>query len=115
MVDASGLSSGEVAAAALKLITLNLDYVCVWGPDCERVHDLIDEVIVKWDLDHEEELKFIMTTWHDDEPLNEATWFFLNCAWPQNTSTPSKTDWIAVSVKHPEWAAEVQSIIQITE
>jgi hypothetical protein len=41
------------------------------GPDCERVHDIIDEVIVNRNPGETDE-DVIMTTWHDDEALNEA-------------------------------------------
>jgi hypothetical protein len=39
-------------------------YVCTWGPNCERVHDIFDETIAA-----RGPASAIMTTWHGDEIL----------------------------------------------
>ena len=46
--------------------------VAVWGPDCERTHDLIDEMVVD---DGSDPSRFLMTSWHADETLAEAREF----------------------------------------
>jgi len=78
-----------VAHSALKS---GMVYFCAWGPDCERFHGIVDEVVVEDDIG--ERLFFgknrsdtIMTTWHDDEPLNEALDFFVNLTCPTAGST----------------------------
>src|SRR5215471_3164812 len=79
-VDGTKLTDDQVINVAQNLINLGLCYLCVWGPDCERIHDLFDQVIVQLNP-HESCRTVIMTTWHD-EPLSEAVWYFRNCAWP---------------------------------
>jgi len=38
-----------------------------------------------------------MSTWHGDEPLEEAIWFFIWSAFPFDTEIPA-TSYLAVSV-----------------
>src|SRR4051794_6697969 len=77
--DATAASDDAVLEMARRLLEAGCAYVCCWGPDCERVHDLIDQV------DNERNAgadRVVMTTWHGDEPLAAALWFLLNVAWP---------------------------------
>ena len=75
--DSSKVSAAEISDIAEKLLQRGLRYVCTWGPDCERVHDIFDETIVG---DGSETYNFQpMTTWHD-EPFGEALYFFLSSA-----------------------------------
>jgi hypothetical protein len=73
-MDASTVSTDEIAAAIERMLDSGLAYFCAWGPDCERVHDIADEVLLRrrpeanYDTD-------VMTTWHDDESLADAAWF----------------------------------------
>jgi hypothetical protein len=46
--------------------------IVVVGDDCEGVHDAIDEIL---DGDGTDGLRFIVTTWHDGESLEEAIQF----------------------------------------
>jgi hypothetical protein len=108
MVDARNLSTDQIVEMADSIISRKLDYVCVWGPDCERVHDILDEVIVESDLDDQ---RLVMTTWHDKETLNEAIWFFLYCA-RNATERANDSERIAISINRPDWTAEAHSIIE---
>jgi hypothetical protein len=56
------------------LLNAGCVYLCTWGPDCEYVHDLMDELIVMRDLEKRWEGS-IMTTWHNKEPLDDALAF----------------------------------------
>jgi len=47
-------------------------FIGVVGPNCERVHDLIDEHVVG---DGSDGTRFILTSWHTDETLGEALEF----------------------------------------
>ncbi|MCO6511076.1 MAG: hypothetical protein J5I65_09810 [Aridibacter famidurans] len=61
-------------------------YVCTFGKGCESLHDILDETVVAWETIPEDrpidtgnwDENHIMTTWHDDELLEDAIWFFLN-------------------------------------
>ena len=63
----------EQAAVAASLVRTNCAYAVCGGTDCERWHDVIDEVTAERDA-------FMMTTWHEGEPLPEVAWFFANVA-----------------------------------
>jgi hypothetical protein len=56
-------------------------YFIAWGVDCEAWHDTVDWTVLEvFDFADIPDDKFIMTTWHDKEPLSEALWFAGNCA-----------------------------------
>jgi hypothetical protein len=56
-------------------------YVIAWGMDCEKWHDSVDWAVLE-DFDYGDipDERFVMTTWHDEEPLSEAFWFAGHCA-----------------------------------
>jgi len=41
--DARAASVDEISRVARWLLNAGAVYVCVWGPHCERVHDILDE------------------------------------------------------------------------
>jgi hypothetical protein len=79
-LDAGDLSDARVGAFATKLVVQGVGYACCWGPDCHRVHRLFDRAAI-------EANRFVMTTWHEDETLDEALWFAVNVALPPNEPT----------------------------
>ena len=96
-MDARALSVDAISSMAKKLLDAGCVYFCCWGPDCERVHDVIDEVIVgegvtpiAW--------SGVMTTWHDKEPLKEAAEFFLWAAAPDDAHVEHCFSGIAIRV-----------------
>ena len=50
-------------------------YMMAWGKDCESWHDSVDLARDQFGYGEIPDDKFIMTTWHDDEPLKEVVWF----------------------------------------
>jgi hypothetical protein len=56
-------------------------YMMAWGINCSSWDDSVDIANIKA-FEHGEipEDSFIMTTWHEDEPMQEAFWFAKNCA-----------------------------------
>ena len=74
--DAVGAPVEVVAALAERLLRAGCVVACCWGSDCERVHDVFDEV----DLELHDFLGdgTVVTTWHDDEPLEDAVAFLLD-------------------------------------
>src|SRR5262245_48968823 len=82
-MDARRLPVDAIAGLGELLLNAGAAYFCCWGPDCERVHDVIDEVIVGtgvtpigW--------ADVMTTWHAKDSLKAATEFFLWSAAPDD-------------------------------
>lgn len=108
VADASATKAEVIYTAASRLVDRGVTYACAWGSDCERIHDVFDEVdvgAVSGDPDD-----FIMTTWHSDESLDEAVDFFLACAFPldQHLDTCS---WIAIIVGDATPASLVEDAI----
>lgn len=106
-IDATKLKDSQITMAAREAISCGLAYLCVWGPDCERIHDLFDQEIVQQQIEHGQD-DVIMTTWHNKESLNDALWYFRNVAWPADRFSHCK-DWIAVAVNNQAWADQFSS------
>ena len=102
--DASQSSVEDVSALIGPLIKAGCVYFCCWGPDCERVHDIIDE------SDPYSE-SVIMTTWHSDKPLKEAIWYFLNVTWPDKEFEETFRAALGIAVGSDEWASELRTAL----
>jgi len=79
---------------------------CVWGPDCEGIHDLFDAAAIELDAEHTKVV--IMTTWHDDETLEETIWYFMNCAVPDEACQRTCKDWILASIASANWEGMIR-------
>ena len=109
-MDARGMPEGELEAFAEKLIRQRAAYFCAWGPDCHRVHDAFDRV-----RDREESIptdESVMTTWHDDEALDDAMWFALYTACPHDRYIETCTSTLFIVVANEEWATQIRAALQ---
>lgn len=104
-LDAKGITNDVLRAVARRLLERGLAYLCVWGEDCSRVHDQFD---LERNPDEPDE-SIVMTTWHDDESLGEALWYFANCAYPDDTFEQDCCDWVAISVASNDWEQTINS------
>ena len=51
-------------------------YMMAWGPDSSSWDDSVDWAnLAAWNFEDVPDDQFVMTTWHDDEPLAETFWF----------------------------------------
>jgi hypothetical protein len=75
-------------------------YFCAWGPGCERAHDIFDAQCLF--------ASPIMTTWHAEEPLDEALWFFLRTTWPDDTYFDTCGSAIAITVGDTDSAVYIE-------
>jgi hypothetical protein len=106
--DARGASADAVSAFVEPLLRAGASYFVCWGPDCERVHDIIDAMVSYPDNEFGvPEDSCIMTTWHASEPLREALWFLLVNSWPDEHYQDSTHAALAISVGSSAWAAEI--------
>lgn len=105
--DANGISTELISTIAKRYISAGLIYVCIWGPDCSRVHDIFDMSCAE---NGSNETSVLMTTWHDNESLDEAIWFFLNCAFPLDHQT-EKTSFVAITVGNTAWAQNIEKAL----
>ena len=103
--DSSSASVDEIGNLAQRLLAAGAVYLLAWGPDCERVHDIVDEAVVgsgppESTVDH------VMTTWHSGEPLSDAIWFTLANSWPDEAYEQTCGSTLGIAIGRPEWALE---------
>lgn len=56
-------------------------YMMAWGINSSSWDDSVDWAnIDQFGTDSIPEASFVVTTWHDDEPLEEVFWYSKNCA-----------------------------------
>lgn len=56
-------------------------YMMAWGKNCSSWDDSVDMANIILFLDEKTpDDKFVMTSWHDNEPLEQVFWFAKNCA-----------------------------------
>jgi hypothetical protein len=102
--DATAASDDALAAFARSLLRQGASYVCAWGPGCERLHDTVD--VVREELNDDSE-SVVMTSWHEDESLDEALWFALFATVPDERYIETTDSVLAIVVAEPKWAARV--------
>jgi hypothetical protein len=98
-VDAMDVPDPVLTAFARKTLARGAAYICAWGPGCERVHDVFDA---------ERGESSVITTWHDDESLDQALWFALFVAFPDESLLASEQSVLAVVVGGEDWAEHVR-------
>ena len=103
--DARDLADETILRLARTSTKQGLAYLCAWGPDCERVHDMFDSYKVEVDPECE---RLIMTTWHDNETLEEGLWYFAHCAFAEEVFERNCQSWLAVSVRKPNWENRIR-------
>ena len=109
--DASNVSADSISEVAESALQAGCVYICTWGNDCERVHDIFDEVIVGNDPNQTVK-SVIMTTWHSRDTLDDALWFFLHCAWPADDYIDQTIAEIIAVVGDGEWAAQITDYLR---
>jgi hypothetical protein len=104
--NAGHASVGEIAEVANKLIDAGCAHVCCWGNDCEKIHDIFDEV---WVGDGTiERTGHLMTSWHADETLDDFIHFSMATANPTDENRLGCRSLIALVVDDPESAKMIQ-------
>jgi hypothetical protein len=113
VADATDVDGRTVADLADWCIENGLFSVSVWGPGCERVHDIFDEEDVelrfdagKRDAPYE---AVVMSTWHEHESLAEAIEYFWICTFADDGRAWGPA-WIALVVASKEWATQVRTL-----
>ena len=109
-LDARGVSDQALRGHCTPVLKAGARYVCFWGPDCSRVHDVCD--LVALDLGLNSHGAVIMTTWHEREPLKEAVWFAANAAFPDEAYGEAGGALVPLSVGSKEWDAEIRDYLQ---
>src|SRR6185503_1791190 len=94
--DATGVDASVLKKFAESLLDAGCVYFSVWGPDCERVHDIFDSACIQ-------DSHVIMTTWHDDESLDDAQWFFVVNTIPDERYDSTAGSGLCISIGNPAW------------
>ena len=102
--DATAAPEEVLAEFARSLLRQGASYVCAWGPGCERLHDAVD---AERDRVHGPD-SGVKTSWHADDSLDQALWFALVAAWPDERYLQTTDALLAVVVAEPKWAAQVR-------
>jgi hypothetical protein len=59
-------------------------YMMAWGRECSSWDTSVDQANLQaFDSGEIPDEHFVMTTWHDQEPLSEVFWFAKNCAFAE--------------------------------
>lgn len=75
------VSRASQEAISKWLVDTGCLYMMAWGPDCGSWDTSVDEAnIEKFGYGEIPEDAFVMTTWHEKEPLEEVFWFAKNSA-----------------------------------
>lgn len=104
--DGRVLDDTPVLRFGLRALTQGAAYFCVWGPDCERIHHLLDTACMDA-VPNESDDTVIMTTAHKGESLPEALWFAINLAWPASAYEDACRTVLALTVESSEWDREI--------
>jgi hypothetical protein len=107
-MNASGVADESILQGAKQLLSKGLVCLCTWGSDCERVHDRFDVAArgINSELSGDD---VIMTTWHADETMEEALWFFVHAAFVTKKFDKTCKDWIIAPISSPEWEHLIRS------
>ena len=100
--DATSVDSSVLEKFARSLLMSGCVYFCSWGPDCERVHDSFDNM-------RDADAPVIMTTWHDDESLDEALWFFVSVSHADESYCSTCGCGVAISIGNTVWAEHIRA------
>ena len=107
-MDARGVSNDRIAEIAGWCLEAQPSVVVCWGPDCGRVHDLFDEVEVGDGASSPPPppLGSVISTWHDDEPL-DAAFEMLHL---QIEHTKAARPHVAVVIGNRGWLAQADAL-----
>ena len=88
-------STEERSALTTAVVASDCRYAVCGGTGCERWHDDFDETFLGLVPEAEQEERFLMTTWHTDEPPLEVAWFF---AWNTYSDTEPFTRFLVLEL-----------------
>ena len=100
--DASEIDTRVLAEFSRRLIRAGCVYFCAWGTDCERVHDVFDDECL-------DVYPVIMTTWHSEDSLDAALWFFVHTAFPDDGYWDATGSGLAISIGRPDWDEHIRT------
>ena len=114
--DVTQVNPNALADFGRSALRSGMVYFCAWGQHCEKFHDIVDEVIAndagKLRLAGPTAKDTVMTTWHDDETLEEALDYFITLARPTEGLVPNSSYRVAICVGNPAWTAKAKQSLE---
>jgi len=110
LFDARQIGTDKIDQAMNILLNQGMVYLCAWGPDCGRVHDIVDEITVMNEIDKGVQ-GTIMTTWHDSDSLEEASEFFRDLACCDDYFSSTFGSGVVIVVNNPQWRQQVEALL----
>lgn len=109
--DARGSSDELVLEIMAHLLTKGMVELSSWGPDCERIHDLADRVIIDTELETDDGEITIMTSWFPNQPIEEAAYFAACCALPSDVFLSTFVERLAIVVGNRDWVEPTERVL----
>jgi hypothetical protein len=115
--DTGNISSIQIAEFAGTAPRNGMVYCCSWGPDCERFHDIVDEVVAADEQSRRTVAgsaadDTVMTTWHANERLEDAVEFLTSDALPSNGYAVDCKSCVLLSVANPAWTKTIRDYLR---
>lgn len=109
--DTADLSVETISNFTEEAFRRGMVYFCAWGQGCERFHDIVDECRLGIYLDTGHSFP-VMTTWHNDEALEDALDFFAYCAKPDDSLLEDSDFRLVISVGSQDWATKAREFLE---
>ena len=109
--NARGEARQAIRIFASDALAAGCAYVCVWGPGNELVHDTFDASVNETEY---LEGQVVMTTWHEDDSLEQARTFLMRDALPSDPWNASCRASVVAVIANDDWAAEVRRLVPLT-
>jgi hypothetical protein len=115
--DFSNVGIVAVSEFASTALSRGMVYFCAWGSDCERFHDIVDEVLVKDEIGKHafagpSANDTVMTTWHEHETLEQALDFFVTSAVPTQGFAVDSSFRVVMCLRNSDWAETATRVLQ---
>ncbi len=111
-IEDGGVEIEAVAAFAEHAMNCGCAAVSIWGTDCERYHDIFDEVALAQSLATGRP-GVLMTTWHAEESLQDALTFYILWACVDEEFAPPPNHWLILSIGNAAGAAVVDGLASL--
>ena len=90
---------------ARRVTEAGIALLACWGPGAEKVHDLFDDVLAPLNQRSD---AVVVTTWHEDEKLEDAVEYFLVTAHPHTEYEQTCSTWVMASLGDQDLAKRMR-------
>ncbi|MEM9158749.1 MAG: hypothetical protein AAGB46_06830 [Verrucomicrobiota bacterium] len=102
------IGSKEISDTATALLSRGNAYLASWGENAEKAETIWDAAARRLETQKKLDFHFVATS-HEEETLEEAAWYALNCAFVDE-EIESATSVVLISIGHPEWQNTIDNI-----